>query len=119
MAPIFEGARKILIVGLPVFLEPGTPGQLICGLMLCFATSIAYCTFKPFESPEDDMLSTACQVATFFALLASLVTKTLLDTLLEAVLVRTAPARPSATTTSRSSSTSPRATCASSCPTRR
>ena len=35
---LFECLRKILLVGLPVFCPPGTPGQLIIGLVICFVT---------------------------------------------------------------------------------
>eukprot|EP00966_Prymnesium_polylepis_P032515 756088-Prymnesium_polylepis.1 len=36
---IFECGRKIALVCLPVFFSPGSPGQLIIGLVICFLTS--------------------------------------------------------------------------------
>ena len=54
---IFESVRKILIVGVPAFFEPGTPGQLILGLVLCFVTSCLYCAYAPYEDPENDLLA--------------------------------------------------------------
>jgi hypothetical protein len=35
---IFECGRKIALVCLPVFFSPGSPGQLILGLVICFLT---------------------------------------------------------------------------------
>ena len=35
---IFECFRKIALVCLPVFFSPGSPGQLILGLVICFLT---------------------------------------------------------------------------------
>jgi hypothetical protein len=44
---IFECGRKVALVCLPVFFSPGSPGQLILGLVICFIT----CTTRPgFES---------------------------------------------------------------------
>jgi len=71
---IFECVRKILLVGLPVFFEPGTPGQLILGLVIAFLTFGAYCAFAPYERRSDDVLSAVCQVTIFFSLVASIVT---------------------------------------------
>ena len=71
---IFECVRKILLVGLPVFFEPGTPGQLILGLVIAFLTFGAYCAFAPYENRSDDVLSAVCQVAIFISLVASIVT---------------------------------------------
>ena len=71
---IFECVRKILIVGVPVFLPTGSPGQLVVGLLMCFITSCIYASFAPFEDPLDDRLSTVCQLSIFFSLLASIVT---------------------------------------------
>ena len=71
---IFECVRKILIVGVPVFLPMGSPGQLVVGLLMCFITFGIYASFAPFEDPLDDRLSTVCQLSIFFSLLASIVT---------------------------------------------
>ena len=35
---IFECIRKLSLVGLPVFFEPGSTGQLMFGLLICFLT---------------------------------------------------------------------------------
>merc|ERR1719424_1651204 len=71
---IFECARKILLVGLPVFFEPGTPAQLIFGLIINFITFGAYCFFSPYEEGSDDLLSGFCQLSIFFSLVASIIT---------------------------------------------
>ena len=44
---IFECIRKIALIGLPIFFSPGTPGQLILGLVICFLSYGAYCVFSP------------------------------------------------------------------------
>ena len=72
---IFECIRKILLVGLPVFFEPGTPGQLILGLVIAFVTFGSYCAFAPYINSTDDLLSAICQLTIFFSLVASIVTK--------------------------------------------
>jgi hypothetical protein len=72
---LFECARKILLVGLPVFLPPGSPGQLLCGLIVSFATVCMYATFEPYIDVSDGRLQLVCQFEIFFALLSSLVLK--------------------------------------------
>ena len=70
----FECIRKILIVGVPVFFSPGTPIQLVVGLLNCFITSCIYAAYRPFEDDSDDLVSAACQISIFLSLLASVVT---------------------------------------------
>jgi hypothetical protein len=72
---LFECARKILLVGLPVFLPPGSPGQLLCGLIVSFGTACAFAKFEPYINPSDGRLQLVCQFEIFFALLSSLVLK--------------------------------------------
>ena len=45
---IFECVRKILLVGLPIFCPPGSPGQLILGQLICFITYGLYALFAPY-----------------------------------------------------------------------
>ena len=35
---VFECVRKVSLVGLPVFFEPGSSEQLMFGLLVCFVT---------------------------------------------------------------------------------
>eukprot|EP00966_Prymnesium_polylepis_P211772 4904664-Prymnesium_polylepis.2 len=65
---IFECARKIVLVCLPVFFSPGSPGQLILGLVVCFLTYGMYCMFAPYENPDDDLLASMAQLSIFFSL---------------------------------------------------
>lgn len=70
----FECVRKILIVGVPVFLPLGSPGQLVIGLLMCFITFGIYSAYAPYVDASDDNLSSVCQLSIFFSLLASIVT---------------------------------------------
>jgi len=72
---IFECARKILLVGLPVFLPAGSAAQLICGLLVCFISAMVYSYTSPYISSEDDQLARVGQVALFFALVSSIALK--------------------------------------------
>jgi hypothetical protein len=71
---LFECARKILLVGVPVFLPQGSSGQLICGLIICFMTYGMQASFAPYANFHDDLLSQMCQISIFFSLLSSIVT---------------------------------------------
>jgi len=71
---IFECGRKIALVCLPVFFSPGSAGQLILGLVICFLTYGMYCSFAPYEEPADDVLASMAQLSIFFSLVASIVT---------------------------------------------
>eukprot|EP00966_Prymnesium_polylepis_P201589 4670874-Prymnesium_polylepis.1 len=62
------------LVCLPVFFSPGSPGQLILGLVICFLTSCMYCAYAPYVDPGDDKLASIAQFAIFFSLVASIVT---------------------------------------------
>lgn len=51
---IFECARKILLIGLPIFFEAGSPRQMIFGLVVCFFTFGLYGVVRvcPFSMPR-------------------------------------------------------------------
>ena len=40
-------ARKIMLIGLPIFFEPGSSWQLILGLVICFISYGLYGLFGP------------------------------------------------------------------------
>jgi len=71
---IFECVRKIALIGLPIFFPPGSPPQLIFGLIICFLSYGAYCVYSPYVSDEDDLIAQVAQVIIFFSLVSSLVT---------------------------------------------
>jgi len=71
----FECVRKIMLVGLPVFLPMGSPEQLVIGLLLCFTSSMVYSAFAPFLDVTDDRVASSCNVCLFFALVSSIVLK--------------------------------------------
>jgi hypothetical protein len=47
---LFECGRKLSIVGLPVFFEPGSSEQLTFGLLICFLTIAIFAYAKLFEA---------------------------------------------------------------------
>jgi len=62
------------VVCLPVFFSPGSPGQLILGLVICFLTYGMYGVYQPYDDPGDDVLAQMAQLSIFFSLVASIVT---------------------------------------------
>ena len=50
---VFECARKILLIGLPVVFSPGSSGQLIIGLLICFLSYGMYGVFAPYTDPSE------------------------------------------------------------------
>ena len=73
---IFECLRKILLIGLPIFLPADSPEQLCIGLIICFATFGSYMMFAPYVNSGDDMLSQICQFQIFFSLLSKIILQT-------------------------------------------
>ena len=73
---IFECVRKILLIGLPIFLPNDSPEQLVIGLIICFVTFGAYMMYAPFEDDGDDLLSQICQLQIFFSLLSKIILTT-------------------------------------------
>ncbi|KOO29948.1 cytadherence high molecular weight protein 2 [Chrysochromulina tobinii] len=71
---IFECLRKITLIGLPIFFPPGSPPQLIFGLIICFLSYGAYCVCSPYIRDDDDFLAQVAQVIIFFSLVSSVVT---------------------------------------------
>jgi len=74
MFELVECARKLLVVGGPVFFDPpGSVQQLIYGIILCFTIFGLYGYFQPYTNSSDNGLATLCQMQIFFALLASVI----------------------------------------------
>jgi hypothetical protein len=84
---IFECLRKITLIGLPIFFPPGSPPQLIFGLIICFLSYGAYCVYSPYVADDDDFLAQVSQVIIFFALVSSVVTNAFPDDPLMVVLL--------------------------------
>merc|ERR1711935_785743 len=72
---VFECVRKICLVGLPIFLDPGSSAQLIVGLLVCFVSYGMYASYKPYTKGSDGWLSKVCQVSLFFSLVSSIALK--------------------------------------------
>ena len=82
---IFECVRKICLVGLPVFVEPGSSAQLIVGLLVCFISYGMYASYEPYVKDSDDWLSKVCQLSLFFSLVSSIALKLESDSSTEAL----------------------------------
>ena len=82
---IFECVRKICLVGLPVFVEPGSSAQLIVGLLVCFISYGMYASYEPYIKDSDDWLAKVCQVSLFFSLVSSIALKVESDSSTEAL----------------------------------
>ena len=59
---IFECARKLLLVGVPVFFEAGGVGQATFGLFICFLSFGIYIAYRPHSDWGNNVLSQLCQV---------------------------------------------------------
>ena len=70
---IFECVRKILLIGLPIFLEAGSMPQLVLGLLICFFSFGAYMQLAPYRLYKHDIVAQICQMQIFFALLAGVI----------------------------------------------
>merc|ERR1712039_1113644 len=60
-------------MGRPVWFEMGSVAQLTFGLLVSFFSFGAYTLLCPFEKHNDNRLSQLCQAQTFFALLLSII----------------------------------------------
>eukprot|EP00964_Phaeocystis_antarctica_P046102 scaffold26581_cov60-Phaeocystis_antarctica.AAC.6 len=72
---VFECVRKICLIGLPIFIDPGSSAQLIAGLLVCFMSYGMYASYEPYVEKSDDQLSKVCQVSLFFSLVSSIALK--------------------------------------------
>ena len=82
---VFECARKICLIGLPIFFEPGSPGQLIVGLLVCFISFGMYASYEPYVKDSDDWLAKVAQVSLFFSLVSSIALRVESDSSTEAL----------------------------------
>ena len=72
---VFECARKICLIGLPILFEPGSARQLIVGLLVCFISFGMYASYEPYVKDSDDWLAKVAQVSLFFSLISSIALK--------------------------------------------
>ena len=68
----YECVRKLALVCMPSFFQPGSPAQLIFGLLVCFVTFGMYTAIKPYEEARANVLAQICQVQIFFALVSAI-----------------------------------------------
>ena len=68
----YECVRKLALVCMPAFFQPGSPAQLIFGLLVCFITFGMYTAVKPYEEARANVLAQICQVQIFFALVSAI-----------------------------------------------
>jgi len=70
---LFECARKMVLIMVPIFFEKDSPEQLTVTLLLCFTTFGMYMMYSPFIDEGDDLLSQVAQTQIFFSVLSSLI----------------------------------------------
>ena len=68
---MFECVRKLSLVGLPVFFNPGSSEQLMFGLLVCFLSTAFFAYYKPYRDQTDDYVLLVCLIEVFVALLAA------------------------------------------------
>ena len=69
---IFECARKLALVCMPVWFPAGSDEQLIFGIIVCFGTFGVYMLLNPYVSIGEDRLAQLCQSQIFLVLVLSL-----------------------------------------------
>jgi len=67
-----EAARKLLILGFLMFYEQGSFYQIMVGLLVCLASSMAYTYFHPFKAKTDNAMAILCEVSNFVGLVSAL-----------------------------------------------
>ena len=72
---IAECLRKVILVGVLVFYDQGSPEQLTLGLMVCTLSVTGYAYTRPYNSPFNDALQVLAQLGIFATLLSSIVLK--------------------------------------------
>ena len=65
---VFEMLRKVALVGVAVFFEPGSSLQVAYGLLVTFVAYGVYSSVKPYADRGDGMLAQVAQVQVFLAL---------------------------------------------------
>eukprot|EP00937_MAST-01D_sp_MAST-1D-sp2_P003491 g3491.t1 len=69
---VIELFRKLILVGILVFILPDTPTQLAVGALLALIFIVSYAKFSPYQADDDDTLQLACQVAIFMSFFTAL-----------------------------------------------
>ena len=62
---VFECARKVALVGIPVFFVNDTLEQLMLGLIVCFLSFGVFQWFKPYRDRSDNTLQSLCLMEIF------------------------------------------------------
>jgi hypothetical protein len=70
-----EMLRKLLLVGLLLFVSPGEPAQIGCGLLITLFFLFAQLIFQPFATKPMNQLQTACQVSIAISLFVGMMSR--------------------------------------------
>ena len=70
-----EMLRKLLLVGLLLFVSPGEPAQIGCGLLITLLFLFAQLIFQPFATKPMNQLQTACQVSIAISLFVGMMSR--------------------------------------------
>ena len=63
--------QKAILVGILIFFDPGSIGQLLLGLLVCFIYSCLVCYLMPYAERSDNVLAIATQFSLFLTMLMS------------------------------------------------
>ena len=72
---VVEALRKVIFVGIFVFFDPGSEGQLVLGVLVAAGFLGLYHNIQPYDVPQNNLLQYLCQFTLFLTLLAALVIK--------------------------------------------
>ena len=72
---IFECARKVALIGIPVFLFAGQLEQLTFGLLVSFVSAMIFVAHSPYEEHSDNAVAVGAQASLFASLLLGILLK--------------------------------------------
>jgi len=70
---LIECLRKVVLVGLFIFIERKTVLQLLLGVVISGVFIVVYNIFKPYDAWQNNVLQQVCQLSIFFTLLTALI----------------------------------------------
>ncbi|GMH76479.1 hypothetical protein TrLO_g8185 [Triparma laevis f. longispina] len=76
---IFECIRRLSMTGMLVFVDPGSPTQIVVAILNSIISIVMYSHIKPFQRPSDDSLAIVSSWSIFFTLFGAFMVKTDVD----------------------------------------
>ena len=76
---IFENARRLMMTGGLVFVNPGSTTQIVVAMLVSILSIILYSSTRPYDHDSDDTLAVVSQWSIFFTLFGALLLRQELD----------------------------------------